>query len=108
MGNTTRREGRLEIFLNGEWGTVCADSWDLEDAHVACRQLGSPAGAIQATQGGSYGSGTGPIHLYNVTCGGFEEFLENCQHDGISVHDCTHDRDAGVICAPSGMAGPLN
>ncbi len=32
--------GRLEIFINNQWGTVCSDGFDIADADVACRQLG--------------------------------------------------------------------
>ena len=32
--------GRLEINLDGNWGTVCSQNFDMLDGHVACRQLG--------------------------------------------------------------------
>ena len=32
--------GRVEVCQYGNWGSICADKWDNNDARVACRQLG--------------------------------------------------------------------
>lgn len=46
----------MEIFYKGAWGTVCDDSWDMNDAQVVCRQLRFP-GAREALQSAAFGSG---------------------------------------------------
>ena len=40
IGGSSATNGIVEVCIAKEWGTVCADSWDLSDAQVVCRQLG--------------------------------------------------------------------
>ncbi|KFQ60372.1 Neurotrypsin, partial [Pelecanus crispus] len=39
MDGENKKEGRVEIFINGQWGTICDDGWSDKDAAVVCRQL---------------------------------------------------------------------
>ncbi|KAG1928706.1 BTB/POZ domain-containing protein [Pimephales promelas] len=89
--------GRVEVYHDGQWGTVCDDGWDMAEAQVVCRQMGFP-GAISVKPGGQYGEGSGPIWLDDMNCKGSESSLSECSFKGWGVSDCTHKEDAGVIC----------
>ena len=89
--------GRVEVFYNGTWGTICDHSWDLQDADVVCRQLGYN-GATSAPLAAAFGQATGQIWLNNVRCFGNEKSISQCSHQGWGVENCGHSRDAGVVC----------
>ena len=91
-------EGRVEVYYNGEWGTVCDDGWDDIDAGVVCRQLGF--GSLGTAIGlADFGQGSGSIWLDGVSCSGDELTLANCGHLGVNVtRSCAHSEDAGVRC----------
>ena len=103
MDGELTSEGRVEIYHNGQWGTVCDDSWDMNDAEVVCRQLGFPA-ALDALGLAFFGEGPPeyPIFMDDVACTGLEEKLVQCPSSQWGFHDCTHSEDAGVICQSSG------
>ena len=98
-------EGRVEIYHDGEWGSVCNDIWD-ETAHsdpresresrVVCRQLGYAGGGVSSQ---NFGLGSGPIWLDEVACTGYEDRLEDCHNSGWGEHDCKPREDIGVVCS---------
>lgn len=95
MDGLSDHEGRIEMYLNGRWGTVCDSSWDLVDAIVVCRQLGYSTGVAERR----FGVGVGFIWLRNVQCKGHETNLTQCRSLRDAVNYCSHSRDAGVICS---------
>uniref|UniRef100_W5KAU7 HHIP-like protein 1 n=1 Tax=Astyanax mexicanus TaxID=7994 RepID=W5KAU7_ASTMX len=91
--------GRVEIFLKGEWGTVCDDLFNLKAAVVVCRQLGFPF-AVRVAKRAEMGQGASglSILLDDVECEGSERTLLDCKRAKIGKHNCGHDEDVGVVC----------
>lgn len=101
VGGTAPNQGRVEIFYNGIWGTICHDYWELPDANVLCRQLGFD-GALLALRSAAYGQGTGVIWMDDVDCTGNEKSIFQCRHKGWGMGNCDHGKDASVICIAKG------
>ncbi|NXY73827.1 HIPL1 protein, partial [Glareola pratincola] len=99
-----RSWGRVEIYINGEWGTVCDDGWSSTAAAVVCRQLGFPY-VVRASKKAEFGEGTSlRILLDDVQCSGQEKTLLECDHADIGTHNCSHEEDAGVVCSREEVA----
>ena len=97
IGGSGSYEGRVEVYYNGQWGTVCDDLFDINEANVVCRQLGYQ-GATRWHDRAYYGRGSGPIWLDNVDCTGTETSLHDCSSNGIGINNCGHNEDVGVSC----------
>lgn len=63
FGSQSASEGRVEVYHDGKWGTVCDDGWDMAEAQVVCRQLHFP-GAKSVVVGKEYGQGALNFHLF--------------------------------------------
>ena len=108
-------EGRVEVCIANQWGTVCSNSWDSTDATVVCKDLGYAFtnGCLifsniifniihytvaTARTNAYFGSGTGPIYLEDVTCSSSDTSILQCTSDPLLSGGCTHYQDAGVEC----------
>ncbi|XP_028514141.1 scavenger receptor cysteine-rich type 1 protein M130-like [Exaiptasia diaphana] len=87
-------QGILQIYHDGQWGTICDDNWDMTDTNIACKQLGYGS----AVNYKHLGEGPDPIWLDGVNCNGGESSLDQCQHEGWGKHDCSHSEDVGIVC----------
>ena len=97
VGGTTQYEGRVEVYHNGEWQTVCDDDWDIKEAQVVCRQL-RYGSAESAWQEAKFGEGSGAQWEVYWYCTGIEFNLESCRTQNSK---CVHSEDASVTCSNS-------
>ncbi|XP_042201534.1 scavenger receptor cysteine-rich type 1 protein M130-like [Callorhinchus milii] len=91
-------EGRVEVFYNGTWGTVCSDSMGIDEAEVICKQLDCGK-ALEVEYDGKFDEGSGPIWLDDMECNSKESFLWQCSSRPWGEHNCVHSEDVGVMCS---------
>ena len=89
-------KGRVEIFHDSQWGTVCDDGFGENSARVVCNQLNY--GGTPVVAGNDFGPGMGRIWMDSVNCQGDEASLADCSHNGWGRHNCGHHEDVGVTC----------
>ena len=97
IGGPNNSSGRLEIFLNDSWGSVCNKGWSHSESLVVCRELGF-SGAVIAANYLSFGSGGGPIKVGSVSCHGNETLLTGCAISS-DISNCPHSNDVAVLCS---------
>ncbi|XP_051933701.1 HHIP-like protein 1 [Hippocampus zosterae] len=91
--------GRVEIFIRGEWGTVCDDLFSTKAGTVVCRQLGFRT-ALTILKRAVLGQADRSVRIYldDVECEGDERSLLECKRSRVGKHNCSHAEDVGVIC----------
>lgn len=104
MNGTNRCSGRVEIYYNSQWGTVCDDRWGMQEATVACREMNC-GNALAVKYKAYFGRGQDQVWLDDIECTGHEKSLAQCPHRGFGEHDCDHNEDAGLVC--SGNTGSI-
>ena len=81
MEGLSRSEGRVEVFHNRQWGTICNRGWDLTAATIMC-QMQAYTGAMETP---SHGMGFGRIWLSDVNCQAQETSIFRCKmQDGMT------------------------
>ncbi|XP_041475665.1 deleted in malignant brain tumors 1 protein-like [Lytechinus variegatus] len=94
IGESNKAEGRVEIFYDGSWETLCENWWDENDAKVVCAMMGFHV-VVDVTRSTRFSRGSGDI--FRVDCWGTVENLDECPFVGITT-SCEHHMDAGAIC----------
>ena len=105
-GDGAGDNGRVEVYHNAQWGTICDDGWEgpsdlgYINGDVVCQQLGFP-GAAEVDYDGP--DGVDPIWLDDVACAGGEAGIADCMHGDYGFNNCGHVEDVHVRCLTDGQ-----
>lgn len=110
LGGKTEHEGRLQVKINNQWGTVCNYGWDIKDAALVCQQLGLVLHPndwfLERNEIPNAGT-TEPVILSNLQCDEFDIDITQCraEKNGNFEQSCGHENDVGIRCYPVSWAG---
>ena len=107
VGAPISNAGRVEVLYAGVWGTIPGWNWDINGAHVVCRQLGY-SGAILFGSSNQFGIGNGPSWFENVRCLGNESSFEECSKDILGYPNGGYSSVATVLCNSKPHPGELS
>ncbi|GAW83144.1 multidomain scavenger receptor [Plasmodium gonderi] len=105
---TTNGIGRLEIYYNGTFGSVCSEGWVKEAEKIACQELGyiglkgngfSHHACTQIAGENLCGHDADKINAVNVKCKGDEKSLKICAQERHEDIYCSHDEDVVIGCS---------
>ncbi|CAI8001623.1 Scavenger receptor cysteine-rich domain superfamily protein, partial [Geodia barretti] len=84
VGGRSGREGRVEVYYEGAWGSVCRGSlWGTREAKTVCKELGLFENGAIAVSGYQFGSARyGYTQVNGVQCFGNESHLITCPGGG--------------------------
>ena len=110
LGGKTEHEGRLQVLIDGKWGTVCDYGWTIINAALVCHQLGLALNPIDWRLERSEIPGAGSqedILLSNVRCTEHDTDITKCRSERNHEFEnsCSHDMDVGVRCYQGAWAG---
>ena len=98
VGGESENKGRVEIYYNNTWGTVCRDYyWREIDSNTVCRQLGYN-GTTGYYLSPFIGHENTPVWMDRVSCGTYDLCLGRCSFNGFGKSRCQHTQDIFVNC----------
>ncbi|NXV81714.1 WC11 protein, partial [Atlantisia rogersi] len=92
LENKNSCSGRLQVFYNGTWGSVCSNSMTFKTVSLACKELGC-GDAISLDPILTYGTLSGPAWLDHVECGERNSSFWQCPSAPWHPQSCTDLRD---------------
>lgn len=97
-------QGRIEIYFNSTWWSICASHFNHEAFGTVCRMLNLPE-PTERYHDSEFDSGNEPILPMDFSCDGHESALLNCRHEDYYDHHCHEGNTVGVVCGDIEMAG---